>query len=418
MNHYKDVKTYLDQKDAGSAFDLIKKQLTPSYKIENNIELKILLELISRSFALFGDESSQAACSKLVNDTTNSNAFYELGIRLTSAQHPGIATAILGYGLSQFPKDERLLHELVASLEIQGLYKIALTYLKASQNREFTTIYLLAFNTLMMGDIDEARKIAVALEPNSTSEYQMNDRLNRIFLRIKAIEGVTSLDASDFRGWHFALTGGLLLHLPDPAKHKFGHYESLEDSNALLKEGIYRLCSIFELWKVRIPRIHSFDNPESHRLGLAFSETLGVPERTTLLPNEPGLFVFYDQANIIRDVLTQISKHAKGVYFYCHGSQFNSEYSVAPDFTNLMYSWMVSPWDRHTIFPPRPDLPTSPPSASDLELAKAITSSDVHQENLNDLNKLLELADAGKAYTAQSMPEGSPRERQWHGRKL
>lgn len=418
MKEYKEIEKHLNQKNGGKALKLIRDLLQFPKEIEDAAELKTVLDLLTKSFGQTSNDQLQQACQILSKDIANMDAFYKLGFILTARQYPEIASAVLAYAVKQAPNNLPVLHELVAALEMQGLYAPALSSLKNANGTDFTTRYLLAFNTLMTGDIDEALNIGKTLKSDSASSDVMLKKWHAIFARVRAVEGVTSLDRSDYRGWHFILTGGLLLHLPDPAKHMYGQYESLEDSESLIKEGIYRLCSIFDLWKFKVPKILSFDNPESHRLGLAFSSTLGIPEKTVVSPKEAGLFVVYDHSNVINEVMDGISKHSNSMLFYCHASQFNREYKVAPDFTNLMYTWLVSPWERHTIFPHRPDLPTSPPTENDQELAKRIVSAEIDKNNLIDLTSLLNLAEAGKKYAAFSQANGSSRERQWYGRKI
>ena len=417
MEKYKEAENYLDENAAAYALQVIRESLRYPGQIESADELKTLMVLMARCFGEFGDENLQQTCVALSQDSANTDALYQLGFELVSAQYPDLASAVLSYALRESPQDIRILYELTASLEMQGLYEIALKYLKDSNTEAFLARYLMAFNTLMTGDIAESKKITATLTADSeSSNYKLN-RLRNIFARIEAVDGVTPLDNSDYRGWHFILTGGLLLHFPDPTENSYGQYEYLEDSESLCKEGIYRLCSIFDVWEMVIPRILSFDNPESHRLGLAFSYMLGIPEKKVVIPDEAGLLVIYDHSNIIPEVMDIISKHKSGSQVYCHASQFTREYKVAPDFTNLMYSSIISPWDRHIIFPRRPELPTSPPTESDEQLAKRIVSSDIQKSNLNDLQKLLDLAEAGKSFAAGSMVEGSTREKQWYGRR-
>jgi hypothetical protein len=416
MEKYKDIENFLDKNSAGYAMQAIKESLRYPGQIESADELRTLMVLMSRCFAEFGDENLQQACKAVSQESANSDALYQLGFDLVAIQHPDLASAILSYALRQSPQDIRILYELTASLEIQGLYEVALKCLQESNTEAFLARYLLAFNTLMAGDIGESKKITATLRVDSESANYKLKRLRDIFARAEAIEGVTPLNPSDYRGWHFILTGGFLLHLPDPTENSYGQYEHLEDSESLCKEGIYLLCAIFDNWKQEIPRILSFDNPESHRLGLAFSDYLGIPEKTVVIPDEAGLFVVYDHSNVICEVMDIVSKKQKGVQFYCHASQFTREYKVAPDFVNLFHSSIISPWSKHIIFPRRPDLPTSASTETDEQLAERIVSSAIQESNLEDLKELLNLALAGKALAAANMPGGTIREKQWHGR--
>lgn len=417
MEKYKEAEKYLIENGVGYALDKIREILNHSEEIENTEELKTLTGLLARCFSALGNEKLQQVCQVVSSGEVDSDILYQLGFELVNAQYYDIASTILSYALERFPKDLRILYELTASLEMQGLYESALKILKGFNAETFLANYLLAFNTLMTGDIAGSQKITDNLRADSGSSEYMLKRLHTIFERVRAIEGVSPLDKSDYRGWHFILTGGVLLHLPDPTKHNYGQYEYLEDSESLCKEGIFRLSAIFDVWKMKIPQILSFDNPESQRLGLAFSEMLGIPEKKVVIPREPGLFVIYDHSNVIPEVLDLILKHEKGLQVYCHASQFTREYKVTPDFTNLMYSSIVSPWNKYLIFPKRPELPISPSAKSDHQLAKDIVNSELSQSSLKDLQNLLNLAEVSKPFAAGLMKEGIHREKQWYGRK-
>ena len=401
---------------AGQALQKIRGQLSQATALSTGAEVAALTNFLARCFKKLQLDKLELASAALSQNSSDSEAVYRLGFQLVADQMPDMAAAVLAYGLKIAPREERILLELSAALEIQGRYGEALEFLRRFGANSFMARYLTAFNTLMTGDISGAREGAAELTPQTDAQIVMLERLKRVFARVDAVAGVSSLDVSDYRGWHFVLTGGLLLHLPDPTEHPFGHYAYLEDSESLCKEGILRLAAVLEIWKCSIPKILSFDNPESRRLGLAFAEILGVPEKTVVMPDEPGLLVIYDQSAVIEEVFALLVKHSNGIRLFTHASQFSREYKVAADFTNLEYGSIISPWNRHIIFPPRPGLPTAPPTGSDADLAHEVSASYVAPEQLADIQVLLDLAAAAKDWAAGTMAAGAPREKHWYGR--
>lgn len=401
---------------AGQALKNIRGQLSQATALSSGAAVEALTNLLASCFKKLKLDKLALASAALSQNSSDTEAVYKLGFQLVAAQMPDLAAAVLAYGLNIAPQEQRILLELSAALEIQGKYGEALGFLSRSGTNSFMPRYLMAFNTLMTGDIRSARERAAELTPATDAQIVMLERLTRVFARVDAVTGVTPLDVSDYRGWHFILTGGLLLHLPDPTEHQFGHYAYLEDSESLCKEGILRLAAVLEIWECGIPKILSFDNPESRRLGLAFAEVLGVPEKTVVMPDEPGLLVIYDQSSVIEEVLALLAKHSNDIRLFTHASQFSREYKVASDFTNLEYGSIISPWNRHIIFPPRPDLPTVPPTGRDTDLAHEVAASCVAPNQLADIQVLLNLAATAKGWAAGNMAAGRPREKHWHGR--
>ena len=401
---------------AGPALQNIRGQFGQTTALSSATEVEALCDLLARCFQQLQMDKLELASAALAHNSSDGDAVFKLGIQLVAARMPELAAAVLAYGLDIAPREQRILLELSAALEMQGKFGEALEFLRAFDADGFMPRYLTAFNTLMVGDIDGAREGAAGLTPETDAQIPMLERLTRVFARADAVAGVTSLDKSDHRGWHFILTGGLLLHLPDPAEHPFGHYAYLEDSERLCKEGILRLAAVLEVWDRGISKVLSFNNPESRRLGLAFAELLGVPEKTVVMPDESGLLVIYDQSSVIEEVFALLAKHGHDIRLFTHASQFSREYKIAPDFTNLRYGSIISPWNRHIIFPPRPDLPTAPPTGSDKDLAHEIAASDVELEQLTDMQALLDLAAAAKEWVAAVQAAGAPREKHRHGR--
>lgn len=72
----------------------------------------------------------------------------------------------------------------------------------------------------------------LALSPTTEAEVHMAARVERMLVRADALTGVTPLDDRDLRGWHFVMTGGLLLHVAPEGQGVRGRYASLADNQA------------------------------------------------------------------------------------------------------------------------------------------------------------------------------------------
>src|SRR4029077_773926 len=78
--------------------------------------------------------------------------------------------------------------------------------------RSFLCAYLYAFNAAMTGRLDLARTALADLQPDSSETESMRGTIAGIVARAERIAGVCALDARDLRGWHYVLTGGLVIH--------------------------------------------------------------------------------------------------------------------------------------------------------------------------------------------------------------
>jgi hypothetical protein len=404
----------LDAGMAGAALDTLAPAFDDPHALEP--ELPRVLELLARSFALLNARTLETACRDAARDVTDAEALHRLGFQLVEHKRPVMAVAMLSFAHSRAPRNPAIIEELVAALELVGRYDEARRYLADAALPGFLPGYLLAFNTLMSGDIEGARRRFADLKPGNADELFMHGRLDRMFQRIRAIETVSSFGPSDHRAWHFALTGGVLLHVAPADRGLDGGYASLEDSNELCHEGIKRLVSVLDAWALHPPEVLYFDNPDSERFGLACADALGVPASKALIPDRPCLFVAYGLASIIPEVRQALAAHLNGIMIYSHASLHTTEQPITTDFTTLHYASLVSPWNRHTIFPWREGLPTSAPTASAHELAQDILATPVTADALQDLPQLVALARACRSCAAALRTEGT-REKQWVARR-
>jgi hypothetical protein len=379
------------------------------------------LQLLARIYERLGLAALADLCRSAGADSVDADALYRVAHALLDHPHlafsASFAATLLDAACVLAPNREDVLIELVAALETEGRFDRARDLLRQTSLDSFVIRYLLVFQTLMLGDVHDARQMAERLVPLTADEQFMRAELAEIFYRVDVVRGTRPLDAGDLRGWHFVLTGSLLLHVAPPGPGAVdGRYGYIEDSEQLCLEGIRRLAAVFDLWKIRIPLVQMFPNPASLRFGRAVASVLGVRARETMLPETKGLFVAYDLNGVSHDLHTRLRTVEPGRMVFTHATRWSVEQAVTPDFTTLLYERIVSSWDRYAIFPPRPGLPAGPPVESDKAIGTRIARTALPPTALDDLPSLLSLADAAR--DAMTMRRAGTRRRLWVARPV
>src|SRR4029078_12210492 len=106
-------------------------------------------------------------------------------------------------------------------------------------------------------------------------------RIEGYLARADAARGHAPLDATDLRGWHFVLTGGLLLHI---SPHGFdegmrGRYAFVPDSPATCFEGIRRVALVLDALDHRPERVLAPADRASAILAPATAIALNLPNQ-------------------------------------------------------------------------------------------------------------------------------------------
>lgn len=259
--------------------------------------------------------------------------------------------------------------------------------------------YLAAFGAMMAGHVQEAQRAFDGLpEAQSPDEAFMASRIERMLLRHGVAADLCALDGLDVRGWHYVLTGSILLHVaPDePAGHSrssHGRYSYLEESEALILECLAKLEAVLEALSIPASPMVAFDQHHSRIVGLAAGTQLAAAPTILLETAEPALLVAYDMAALIEPVRKHYVAHRPGQVVYAHSASATTEAKPTPDFLGVLYERRVSPWSRHAITEPnRTDLPAGPPTEDDATLAQRIIERPITAEQLADLGDIISLA--------------------------
>ena len=219
------------------------------------------LTVFARIAALLAGDAFATLVRRAADAPDDVRALYDLGYGLIEQDLNGIAATVLARANVLLPNQERLVTELACALERDLRFHEVCRFLRAAPElveQSFLCRYLLAYNALMTGDLIAPRQMLGGLDPGSDPDrIFMADRIAGMLSRADAVRGVTPLNDKDLRGWHFVLTGGLLLHLSpfgfEDAMR--GRYAVIQDDAGRCLEGIRRLASVFEAWSVRPARV-------------------------------------------------------------------------------------------------------------------------------------------------------------------
>lgn len=422
----------LDALNAGKpqdAFRLLRPILAYPGQLFDDTQFAEAFGLFARIAVAIAGEEFAATVQSAAQAIDDPNALYYLGYELIEQELPEIAATVLFRANTLLPGHEALVTELVASLERSGHHAAACLVLHQSPellDTRFIFQYLLAFNAVMIGDLEEPRRMLPRLQQaTSDDERFMTARIARMLSRAEALQGTSPLDENDLRGWHFVLTGGMLLHLSPYGFEEGmrGRYAYVQDEVTIWREGIQRLAEVLNTWQVRPPRVFALPDQESMILAHAAGELLMLPVEpwTEMGSHAPGLVVAYDLGSIEPAVLQTLHEHRPGQVLWSHASCWTQEQPFAADLTTYLYQHNVSPFGERLRIDPKTNtmVKISPVVGSTAELVQQVVTTAASTDALADLPTLVTLASAVSAlppdYAAGALKQTGRRERQWVG---
>ncbi|MDY0058840.1 MAG: hypothetical protein RBU45_03440 [Myxococcota bacterium] len=418
----------LGYEDALGAFELLLPLLDPPDGLREPGQWTDALELLARVTAETHSPPLAERCQLAASRPDDPAPLLELARAALEAELPGLAVAALARARAREPERLALLEEQVAALETMGLHREAARLLQESTSRTpgaFLTRYLLAFNLLLAGELRFAREALTTLGPPAdATERFLQARLAGMLARAEVVAAVTPLDADDLRGWHFVISGGLLL-LPAPPGtpgSDRGRWERSEDDETRCRQALARLAGVLSALALAPPRVLSFPDRENETLALAAAELLGVPCAPFAPSAGPGLVVAYDLARVLPELVATLHHHAPGQLLWAHAARWTREQPVVGDLLSFLYRRNVSPWERHLILDPRrTDLPAGPPAEPPAELATRLMGRPLVPNEADEADKaaLLGLTRAAAAAPPADRPAllqtDGVRERLWIG---
>jgi hypothetical protein len=370
-------------------------------------------EVFARIITAMGDRRLGELVRRATSRPGDVKALYALGYQLIEQSAHELAATVLLRAYRQLPSQEPVLFELIAALEGMGNHAEAVRILREQPERvenHFMCRYLLTYNELMSGNLDEARHLFPGLEAllarvgTKAREFQdfsfMVERIRQMLARADAVRGATPLDLEDLRGWHFVVSGGVLLHLsPYGFKEGMrGRYAFLQDSEELCLEGIRRVGRVLAQTGRRPPRVFVLPDRDSAILAHATARVLGLPavpwpEQGS---EEPGLIVAYDLGTLEKPLLEGLRHHHPGQVLWSHALEWTGEPPFTADLTTFLYQMNTSPWGARLQMNSETQQPeqTAPAEGPVEVLAEGVVSASLPESALEDLPVLERLVSA------------------------
>jgi hypothetical protein len=344
----------------------------------------------------------------------NVHVLYDLGYELIERHAHGVAATVLARANELLPGQEAIVTELVHALESSQANGEACRILRQAPaliEQSFLCRYLLAFNSLMVGDLDEPRRLLPGLRGgrDETQRY-LAGAVEGMLLRADAVRGVTALDRRDLRGWHFVLNGSILLHLSphglDGPMH--GRYAYLQDQVSSCHEGLRRLAAVLDEWQARPARVYVLPEPYSAALAHAAGQVLGCPLAAWPASGtaEGGLVPVYDLAGLDEQTFLALREHRPGQVLWGHASCWTQDQPYAADLVTLLYQHNAPPWGEQMVIDPathevtRATAPPAPPA----ERGAQVVQAELPPDALADLPALLALARAAARLRGEHGP--------------
>lgn len=391
----------------------------PTGKAISGDDLPRWLELLAELAARRGTESLAELVRAAVRDPDSPDRLYDVGYALIDAGAPAIAAAVLWRCLALVGDSEEVVCELISALESALAYHDAVAVLEdhaALRARSFLCQYLYAFNAAMAGRLDVTRAAFGQLEPSSPDTAALRDTIRGICERADRVAGACALDARDLRGWHYVLTGGLVLHQSpygfDEPMH--GRYAWLADSLPRIATGLDRLVALVA--PLALPCVYAPPGRDHEIVAQAAAQRLGIPVAPwpAVGVPAPGLVVLYDLAELPGADVARLVQRRPDQIVFAHASPWTSDSPLAPDVTTLLYQTIVPPWGAHAIVDPAThEISESP---ADERSAQAIAAELAGCAGLPATELTADEPQRWAALVARAWPlEPGPRSRLWAG---
>ncbi|MFD3455387.1 hypothetical protein ACFWVC_24845 [Streptomyces sp. NPDC058691] len=330
-----------------------------------------------------GSGDLAAAATALAATPDGVAELYAYGYACVEEGAAYLAVPALRAALRRVPDSRRVLVELVAALEREERHREALDVLRerGSALAAWPERYLLAHNALMAGELALARDTAARLPVPAGDDEQWlpaDTRLRRRLRRADAVAGTAALDATDLRGWHHVLTGGVLATLsPYGFESMTGRYAYVQDSPDLCRAGLDRLRLALTATGVAPRAVAALPDRSSRIMGLAAARVLELPVEPYVPGRPDTVVVAYDLTDADPGLLGGLLEPAPGQVLYEHATCWTRPPAVSADVSGLLAQHCVAPWGERLRMSPDGSPGVVPPDdRSEHDIAHEVVAAD------------------------------------------
>jgi len=366
------------------------------------------LEVLACIAAAWGEESLVRCVLRVAREPEHLQAVLELGRHLLARSEHGLAASVLMRAYRHSPHADILLPDLLLALDERTPHARWVQQLRASPEKveqDFFHRHQLALSALMTGDLEEPRRLQPGLEALLSQAPEDEGwglaglawHIRAVLARAEALRGVTPLDTRDLRGWHFALTGEVLLHVsPEGLEGMHGRYARTQDTEARCLEGIRRVEAMLKAVGLAPPRVFVLPDRDSAILAYATARVLGVPAEPWTPPAgyatsdpPPGLIVAYDLGTLDDALRRSLTWSHPGQLLWSHAASWAGKPSFAADLATYLHLVNTPPWgERRRMGPVE-------------ELVERIVTAELRPDALGDLPTLTRWSPAMAALVEQ-----------------
>jgi hypothetical protein len=350
------VAALLDEGDVREAIRLLRTEAEGAAPAE-------VAAALGRAAGVMDFTNLAAAAEAAVRSPGDPQALYDLGYACVDRGVADIAVPVLRAALEAAPGQRAIVTELAAALEQCHRYPEAVAMLQANDRhlQDWPDRYLIAFNSIMAGDVATARAVADRLSTPDGDWIPARQRLADMLSRADTVPG--PLDHRALRGWHYVLNGALLLHVSpygyDEPMH--GRYAYVQDSLAGCRRTIDRLGLVLHSTGLSPVSVSPLPDRASTILGLATAQVLGLP----VLPwqeSRPDTIVVAYQLGADGPPPRLLTERTAGSILLEHATSWTDSGPVAPDVSGLLFQAIVAPWGEQMSSDPHSGAPTTKPA--------------------------------------------------------
>lgn len=387
------------------------------------------LALLERAGGALAGPAFAAAVHGALRDPDAPSALASLGRRLHAEALPRMAATLLGRAHRIAPLDQEILAALTSALAADGQHARACAVLRDAPALHGSSLGrrgVLARHALLAGDLDEPRRcLPELIRSDDPAHRDLARVIGGMLARVDAIASVSALDRRDLRGWHFVVTGGLLLHVsPHGIEAGMnGRYAFVHDSYESCLEGLCRVAAVFAALRRPIKRVLVLGDRSSAILGRAAADVLACPlaDGSDLRTAGPGIVIAYDLDGLAPVSREGLRTHRPDQVLYCHGASWTEEPPFAADLLMRLHQFNRAPWDGHTVVDPvTGEWREVPHDDADVATLAARIAAATHDPAADtDLKALLTLVEAARAVygdaAAGALRGTGSRRRAWCG---
>ncbi len=368
--------------DAFQKLDLVLPSLTPDCALKSDTAL---FADAWTAFGLVADRivgKELGDLSRSVAETpTEPRGLFELGHALLSQGLARHAIPLLRHA-HQLTPEPAVRRALTVACQKAHHYDEVVELLSGGSDLTYADRHALVFNTLLVGRVEEALGTPLGDPPDenwTVARQQLDAQLRRAALA-KTLPG--ALSSQDLRGWHFTLTGAVLLHLspygfPEPMA---GRYAMLNDSKERCAHTVEALATVLDIVGLEPPRIVALPDYDSEVIATALATRMNVPlESFGTGREDAALLVAYDLGNVADLALRAVYHRRVGQMLVEHASQWTDPIELAPDVCGHLHQINTPFWkDQGVPADPHEHAATilkAAPDDEDLSSLKAFTSA-------------------------------------------